>query len=466
MRTRARSIALPAILLAFVGASAPAIAQTATERASIDAATDLSAAFRFAAQTVKPSVVSIYTTSVERVIRGRDRFGRPVPGQRERTGLGSGVFIDSLGHVLTNNHVVENADSLRVGTSWGEQVDATLVATDPRTDLAVIKIDPASLNRPLVPAALGDSDAMEVGDWVIAVGSPLGLEQTVTAGIVSAIGRQEGILGQDGYEAFIQTDAAINPGNSGGPLVNLRGEVVGINSAIRTAGPAGGSIGLGFSIPVSLARFVAESLIETGYVRRGYLGVSAEPLTPQATTGLRIPVDTRGVLITTVAPDSPADNAGLAPGDVIVAVNGQPILDFDNLRLNVANNKPGEQIRLEVLRPGGERSTLRVVVGDQVITLPEPLGFVITDSGDLGGALLAEYGVRGAAVAQVFPGSLAADAGLRDGDVILSIDNLKVASPDHLRELFLRVRYGSVLRLSTITKDGELTQKVLRIPRR
>jgi S1-C subfamily serine protease len=248
--------------------------------------------------------------------------------------------------------------------------------------------------------------------------------------------------------------------------VNLKGEVVGINSAIRTAGPAGGSIGLGFSIPVSLARFVAESLIESGYVRRGYLGVSADRLVPAAATELRLPADTRGVLINEVEPDSPAANAGLAPGDVIVAVNGQPILDFDNLRLNVANNKPGEQIRLDVLRPGGERATLEVVVGDQVVRFPDPFGFVITDSGDLGATLAAEYGVRGAAVAQVFPGSLAADAGLRDGDVILAIDNVKVASPDHLRELFLRVRYGSVLRLATYTKDGGLTQKVLRIPRR
>lgn len=466
MRTPFRPIALPALLVALVGAPAPVYAQTATERASIDAATDLSAAFRFAAQTVKPSVVSIYTTSREQVIRGRDRFGRPVPGQRERTGLGSGVFIDALGHVLTNNHVVENADALRVDTSWGEQVDATIVATDPRTDLAVIKIDPSALTRPPVPATLGDSDALEVGDWVIAVGSPLGLEQTVTAGIVSAIGRREDILGRNGYEAFIQTDAAINPGNSGGPLVNLRGEVVGINSAIRTAGPAGGSIGLGFSIPVSLARFVAESLIEAGYVRRGYLGVSADRLVPAAAKELRLPADTRGVLITDVEPESPASNAGLSPGDVIVAINGQPILDFDNLRLNIANNRPGERIRLDVLRPGGGRDALDVVVADQVIRFPAPLGLVITDSGDLGATLAAEFGVRGAAVAQVLPGSLAADAGLRDGDVILAIDNLKVASPDHLRELFQGLRYGSVLRLDTVRKDGDLTQKVLRIPRR
>ncbi len=467
MRIVHRSVPL-ALLLALAGAPSAALAQTAVEEQGIAAATDLSAAFRFAAQKVKPSVVSIFTQRDTDVVYRDRRTGRTTRG--ETSGLGSGVFYDSLGHVLTNNHVVAGADRLSINTPWGETVDAVLVAADSRTDLAVVKIDPESLSRDIVPAALGNSDALQVGDWIIAVGSPLGLEQTVTAGIVSAIGRDEDILGDDGFEAFIQTDAAINPGNSGGPLVNLRGEVVGINSAIRTAGPAGGSIGLSFSIPMSLAQLVTEQLIETGYVRRGFLGVGGDPLTPDAAIKIGLPANTRGMIVSGVGEDSPAQEVGLAPGDVITAINDQPIKDLSSLRLVVTSTKPGQPLVLDVIRPGGKRERLTTTAIDRVFAFSDSLGFSITYSGDNAEQLLATYGVRGAMVAQVTGGSPAERAGLQEGDVIVRVGNLSMGSPEDLRDWFIqwapRLRPGSELPLLVIDPEGAPNQKVLRIPRR
>ncbi|MGP1308963.1 MAG: trypsin-like peptidase domain-containing protein [Phycisphaerales bacterium] len=455
MRTRPTP-ALLAIAL-FALACPLTHAQDAQERQAIAAASDLSAAFRFAAQTIKPSVVSIYSTREERGVV-RDRFGRAFRQNRERTGLGSGVFIDNEGNILTNNHVVEGADALRINTSWGESVDARLVATDSRTDLAVIRIDPASLSRAITPAVRGDSDALRVGDWILAVGSPLGLEQTVTAGIVSAMGREENILGDDGYEAFIQTDAAINPGNSGGPLVNLRGEVVGINSAIRTAGPAGGSIGLGFSIPMSIAAIVADQLIDTGYVRRGYLGLAAVALTPESASRLGLPPTTRGAIVGEVVPESPADEAGLERGDIITAINGRPVDDFSGVRLAIATTKPGETLALDVIRRGGARAQLTAVAIDRVFTI-EGLGFAFTYSGER----------RGARVAQVFPDSPADNAGFREGDIIAAIENRPIATPEDLADWLSRalrsVYPGTPVRVAMITEDGTVQQKVLRVPR-
>jgi S1-C subfamily serine protease len=460
-------------------AGAPiALAQTATESQGIAAATDLSAAFRFAARKVRPSVVSIFSQRDTGVVY-RDRSGRATRG--ESSGLGSGVFIDTLGHVLTNNHVVEGADSLRISTPWGETVDAILVATDPRTDLAVVRVDPDSLSREIAPATLGDSDALQVGDWIIAVGSPLGLEQTVTAGIVSAIGRDEDILGEDGFEAFIQTDAAINPGNSGGPLVNLRGEVVGINSAIRTAGPAGGSIGLSFSIPMSLARIVSEQLIETGYVRRGYLGVGVNPLPREAALELGLPANTQGVIVNYVGEDSPAKQIGLRQGDVITAINDQPVKDMSSLRLVVATTRPGEELALDVIRPGNKRERLTTTAIDRVFEIVfginvnnriyvVDLGFSTTYSGDRATQLLTTYGVRGAMVAHVTKDSPGDGAGLREGDVIIRVGDLPMNSPEDLRDWFAqwapRMRPGTALPLLVIDEDGAPQQKVLRIPRR
>ncbi len=467
MRTNRETVFL-SLLVALAGAPAAALAQSAIEQQGIAAATDLSAAFRFAAQKVKPSVVSVFTQRETDVVYRDRRTGRTTRG--ETTGLGSGVFYDTLGHVLTNNHVVAGADKLSISTPWGETVDAVLVAADSRTDLAVVKIDPDLLSREIVPAALGDSDALQVGDWIIAVGSPLGLEQTVTAGIVSAIGRDEDILGDDGFEAFIQTDAAINPGNSGGPLVNLRGEVVGINSAIRTAGPAGGSIGLSFSIPMSLARIVAEQLIETGYVRRGFLGVGGDPLTRDAALKIGLPANTRGLIVSGIGEDSPAQEVGLAPGDVITAINDQPVKDMSSLRLVVTSTKPGQPLVLDVIRPGGKRERLTTTAIDRVFAFSDGLGFSITYSGENAEQLLSTYGVRGAMVAHVFRGSPAESAGLREGDVIIRVGDLPMSSPEELRDWFVywapRMGPGTQLPLLVIDAEGAPHQKVLRIPRR
>ena len=268
---------------------------------NLGAARDLSSAFRNVAELIRPSVVSINTTQTEvigrRVPRGfEDFFGIPNgPTQRESTGTGSGVIVRSDGYILTNNHVVEGADRLEVELSDGSKVDGRIIGTDPQTDLAVVKVD---LNG-LTAASFGDSDAIEVGDWVLAIGSPFGLDQTVTAGIISGKNRVRRIVDEgEGFEDFLQTDAAINPGNSGGPLVNLNGELVGINTAIMSR--TGSSAGIGFAIPVTLARPVLDSIINFGTVRRGFLGASLDNITPDTVREYNLKTS-KGVIIRTLA---------------------------------------------------------------------------------------------------------------------------------------------------------------------
>ncbi|MBX3353490.1 MAG: trypsin-like peptidase domain-containing protein [Phycisphaeraceae bacterium] len=465
-RPLARALCIGAISLGAL--SNLALAQTETEQQAIHAANNLSAAFRFAAQRMRPSVVALYTTRDETFYR-TDIYGRRIPySQRQRTGLGSGVILDAQGNILTNNHVIEGASELRVRLEWGEELVAQLVGADPRTDLAVIRIDPGALTRAVTPASFGNSDALEVGDWVLAVGSPLGLEQTVTAGIVSAIGRtQQGILGRDGYEDFIQTDAAINPGNSGGPLVTLTGEVVGINSAIRTAGPIGGSIGLGFSIPAALARNIAQQLIDTGYVRRGYLGVGGNPLTAEAAIALELPPTTKGFIVREVEPNAPAAEIGVRRGDVITTINSRPINDFNDLRLAVSTVRPGEEIVIEILR-GTQPLRLATRVSERpgAIFTDANYGLLLTDSGQRGAALLRQTGVRGASVARVFPGTPASEAGITEGEIILAIDRAGVDSPAMVTQILRGYPLGASAVLTVVDDQGRRAEKVLRIPQR
>ena len=274
---------------------------------NLGAANALSTAFRNVANVMRPSVGSINTTQTQiinqRLPRGfEDFFGVPpqLPQRRESSGTGSGVIVRSDGYILTNNHVVEDADELEVEFSDGSKVLGRIVGTDPQTDLAVAKVDREDLQA--VP--MGDSDAIQVGDWVVAIGSPFGLDQTVTAGIISGKNRVRGIVGDgEGYEDFLQTDAPINPGNSGGPLVNLRGELIGINTAIMSR--SGSSAGIGFAIPVSLAAPVFNSIIENGVVRRGFLGARMGPVDERTIQGFDLKVD-RGVLIESVLDGMPA----------------------------------------------------------------------------------------------------------------------------------------------------------------
>ncbi len=304
-------------------------------------------------EPVQKAVVSVYSkkTVREHVSANpmlRQFFG-DIPDQeqeRKEEGLGSGVIISPDGYILTNNHVVEGADELKVGLSDDREFIAKVIGTDPKTDVAVIKIE--AENLPTI--TLADSDKLRVGDVVFAVGNPLGVGQTVTSGIVSAKGRNQLGLLENGYESFIQTDAAINMGNSGGALVDAKGRLVGINSAIIST--SRGSIGLGFAIPINLASSVLQSLIETGTVTRGFLGVSAQTVPAEDAEALRLPKGTHGTMITDVTPGSPAEKAGLKRGDVVLSYNGRTATTWEELRLMIAETMPGTKVKLAVSRDG------------------------------------------------------------------------------------------------------------------
>jgi len=304
-------------------------------------------------EPVLKAVVSIYSkkTVRERVAINplmRQFFGDIPDQEREHKeeGLGSGVIVSPDGYILTNNHVVEGADELKVGLSDDREYLAKVIGADPKTDVAVIKIE--AENLPVV--TLADSDKLRVGDVVFAVGNPLGVGQTVTMGIVSAKGRNQLGLLDGGYESFIQTDAAINLGNSGGALVDAKGRLVGINSAIIST--SRGNIGLGFAIPINLVSSVLQSLIETGTVARGYLGVQTQTSAAEDAKTLGLPTGVRAVVVTDVTPDSPADKAGLKRGDVFLAINGRAVTTGEEIRLIIAETMPGTKVKLGIFRDG------------------------------------------------------------------------------------------------------------------
>ena len=303
-------------------------------------------------EAAKPAVVNISTIQAAPVSgsRGADAmrelleryFGGRLPRQEPRQSLGSGVIVESEGYVLTNNHVIDNARMIMIRLSNEEEYEARVVGRDPRTDLALLRIQ----GREFPVAKVGDSDSLRVGEWVLAIGNPFGLEQTVTAGIVSAKGR---VIGDGPYDDFIQTDAAINPGNSGGPLFNTRGEVVGINTAIFSQ--SGGSIGIGFAIPINLAKEVIAELKTKGRVTRGWLGVGIAPVTPELAKKLGGP-GRDGVVVAEVVPNGPAARSGLRPGDLIVAFGGKAIRRASELPRLAARAPVGQDVELTVLRDG------------------------------------------------------------------------------------------------------------------
>lgn len=311
------------------------------------------------------AVVSVYSKKIVRERIALNPFLRQFFGdslatperEHEEEGLGSGVIVSPDGYILTNNHVVEDADELKVLLSDDREFLAKVIGTDPKTDIAVIKVEAESLPTVI----LADSDNIRIGDVVFAVGNPLGIGQTVTMGIVSAKGRSVGILDEvAGYESFIQTDAAINMGNSGGALVDAKGRLVGINSAILS--PSRGNIGIGFAVPINLASTVMHGLIETGSVSRGYLGVQSQTLTPDDAEALGLPRDTKGVTITDVTPDSAAEKAGLKAGDVILSVNDKSVAGLRDLRIFIAQRAPGSEVKLRIARDGKEQD-FKVVLG-------------------------------------------------------------------------------------------------------
>ncbi|MEO5958013.1 MAG: Do family serine endopeptidase [Opitutaceae bacterium] len=306
-------------------------------------------------EPVQKAVVSIYSTKIvrQRIVNPFGRLFPQMPDQERESkleGMGSGVIVSPDGYILTNNHVVEGADELKVKLTDDRDFTAKVVGADPKTDIAVIKVDASNL--PVV--TLADSSKLRVGDVVFAVGNPLDIGQTVTMGIISAKNRNVHILEDvGGYEDFIQTDAAINMGNSGGALIDARGRLVGINSAIIS--PSRGNIGIGLAVPINLAASIMNSLVETGTVARGYLGISTDNLTSDLAEQLGLPRDTRGVAISEIFPDSAAEKADLKLADVIVAFNDQPVSSWEELRLTIAQQAPGSQVKLKIMRDGKER---------------------------------------------------------------------------------------------------------------
>ena len=317
----------------------------------------LASSLSVAAKAAAPAVVSISTSKAARNPHSADPwfrffFGDQMESQPQ-SGLGSGVIVSPAGYILTNHHVIAEADEIVVQLHDGRQAQARAIGTDPETDLAILKIDLTDL--PVI--LLGDSEQLEVGDTVLAIGNPFGVGQTVTSGIVSALGRSQ--LGINTFENFIQTDAAINPGNSGGALVDVRGELVGINTAIYSR--SGGSMGIGFAIPTSLARNVMEAIVRDGSVTRGWIGVEPQNLTPELAeyfdTGLN-----EGVVITGVLQNGPAAEAGIQPGDVIASLNARPVSDVSSLLAEVAALKPGQAVTVEVVRQR-QRQQLQITPG-------------------------------------------------------------------------------------------------------
>jgi len=355
--------------------------------------------------------------------------------------MGSGVIVSDEGYILTNNHVVADAEEITVHLSDGRSLPAVVIGADAGTDLAVIHVEATEL--PV--ATLGNSDSLLVGDWVVAIGSPFGLASTVTAGIVSALGRDNMHLAD--YEEFIQTDAAINPGNSGGALSNLAGEVVGINTAIATQ--TGSYMGVGFAIPINLARNIMEQLIETGTVTRGWLGVTLQDVTPELAEALELPDGAAGVLIGEVLPDTPADDAGFKAGDLITTLDGEAMDSSNELRNKVAAARPGESLTLTILRHD-KLHNLSFTVGERPAELTRGGGSpshnhapqqatargitVEMLTGDLA-AQLGYDGTDGVVVTNVEGNSAAAQAGLYVGMIILSVGDEDVRSPAEFAEL-------------------------------
>ena len=395
-----------------------------------------------------PAVVNIATRSRIRVQDNpllRDPFFRwffrvpERPRQRETQSLGSGVVIDAeKGYILTNNHVVDKAAEITVTLRDGRQLSGKLVGADPDADVAVIQIPAENLTA--IPVA--DSSKVRVGDFVVAIGNPFGLSQTATSGIVSALGRSG--LGIEGYENFIQTDASINPGNSGGALVNLRGELIGINTAILA--PGGGNVGIGFAIPSNMALALSRQLVEYGEVRRGLLGIRAQDLTPDLGQAFGLDEKTQGAVVVQVDAGSAADKAGIRSGDVIVAVNGRPVHNGSELRNIVGLLRVGQEVRLRLIRDGREQE-VTAVIAEPVVTRvrgekldPRLAGAVLVDAEALSHGRAAE----GVVIAEVERGSPAAQAGLRPGDVVTSVNRHPVKGVDELREAFAG-RHDSLL---------------------
>jgi len=441
-------------------------------RATVDAAT-LQTGFAAVVKQTAPAVVNVYSTRIDkqrapqmspffndpffrRFFGDNPNLQQQQPRERKQQSLGSGVIINSDGYIITNNHVVAGATDVKVTTYAKKDYPAKIIGRDPKTDIAVLKVDAKDLPY----LRLGDSSKAEVGDIVLAIGNPFGLGQTVTMGIISAKGR--GNLGIEDYEDFIQTDAAINPGNSGGALINTRGELIGINTAILSG--SGGNQGVGFAIPVNMARNIVHQIELHGHVVRGYLGVTIQPVTEQMAKAFGRPGEIYGALVAQVSPDSPASKAGLQPGDIILELNDKRVEDSRTLSLSVAQMSPGSPAHLKVFRNG--------VTKDFVVTLGElpEKGNNASTPGSGSTELMSGVSVQnltpdiarqlgvpgntlGVVVSRVDPSSAAADSGLREGDIIREVNRKPVANTNQFESALHAAGKDAVLLL--VNRNGQ-----------
>ena len=385
-----------------------------------------------------PAVVNISTVSVVRtedhpLLRDpffRWFFERPLERRNKRSqSLGSGVIIDAnRGHVLTNHHVIEKAAEIRVTLNDGRELKAELLGSDPDTDVALLQIPAEDLTA--IP--LGDSRQLRVGDFVVAIGNPFGLSQTVTSGIVSALGRSG--LGIEGYENFIQTDASINPGNSGGPLINLRGELVGINTAILA--PSGGNVGIGFAIPVNMVEAIRRQIVDHGGVHRGTFGVTLQDLTPDLARALNLAPDSKGTVVSGVKAGSAAAKSGLRAGDLIVKLNKHAIVNAADLKTQLALMRVGDRVKLRIIRDGSQK-ILNARIADPFEDFVEGKKISRQFRGALLGEVVDESSLGtnpGIAVGPVEEDSNAWQSGLREGDVLFQVNRSRVKTLEQLRE--------------------------------
>ncbi len=386
-----------------------------------------------------------------------DKFFRgDRPDSQPKRGTGSGFIIDPEGYILTNNHVVAGADKIHVNLEDDKEYTAKLIGTDPKTDIALIKITrEEGDNTPFPFLSMGDSDKLEVGEWVVAIGNPFGLSHTVTVGVVSAKDRS---IGAGPYDEFIQTDASINPGNSGGPLINIKGQVIGMNTAI-ISGNTGGNVGIGFAIPINVAKTILTDLRENGKVTRGWLGVMIQKVTPELAKSFSLK-DNNGALVGDVIPGGPAAKAGVKRGDVIVKFNGYDVKDMEELPKIVANTKPDIEVDVEVIR-GGKTLNLNVhiaILKDSQEKVAEaqaadPLGM---QAQDITPELAQSLGLdtdEGVLVSDVTAGKSAADAGIRRGDVISEIDRRSVKNTDDYGRAIGNIKQGRTV-LFLIRRGG------------
>lgn len=436
---------------------------------------DFNQAFIDIAKKVNPTVVTVFTEKVYKVrgMGGSPFFNSPfedffeqffgqAPRQRrqpeeeefKQKGMGSGVIVSKDGYILTNNHVVDDADTINIRLFDGRTLPAKVIGTDPKTDIAVLKVDAKDL--PVIK--LGDSDKLQVGEWVLAIGSPLSpnLEHTVTSGIVSAKGRSN--VGLAEYEDFIQTDAAINPGNSGGALINLDGELIGINTAIATR--TGGFQGIGFAVPVNMAKSVMESIIKYGKVVRGWLGVYIQDVNENLAKAMKLKVK-EGVLVADVSKDSPADKAGLKDGDVIIKLNGKKVKNSTQLRNDIASTRPGTKVKLTILRDGKEKEVTvelgklepeKIAAGSQE-EIEKLFGFRVAPfTSDLAQQYGLDESLKGVVVTQIKRSSNAFQAGLNVGDLIVSVNRHKVKDVDEFRKAVKGLKRGDTVLFKVIRR--------------